>query len=383
MQLWYNKEARSVIVQIITVILLFAFFAFIVNNAIVNLEKLGKDFDFGFLFQSANYDINQYLIDYNSQSPHWRAAIVGLINTLLVAFFGIIAATILGFILGVLRLSKNFLANRIVYCYVEYVRNVPLLIHILMLHAVVVHILPRPKQSLSLNDTFFLNNRGLYAPDPTFETGMWVVGAVFLAGIAFSIFFAKRAHKIQDDTGRILPVGWVSLAAIIGAPIVAFGITGMPIEWSMPALKGFNFAGGAVIRSEFMILWLALTIYTSAFIAEIVRAGILAVPWGQTEASGALGLRSGRTLKLVVIPQALRVIVPPLTSQYLNLIKNSSLAIAIGYMDLVATIGGISLNQTGREMECMIIVLAVYLFISLSVSSCMNWYNKRIALVER
>jgi len=383
LHLWYNKEARSIIIQVIAAVLIFSFFAFIINNAIVNLEKLGKDFDFTFLSQPANYDINQHLIEYTSLSTHGTAFLVGLINTLLIGVCGVISATILGFFLGVVRLSKNYLANRIAYCYVEYVRNVPLLIHILMVHAVVVHSLPTTKNSMNIGDIMFWNNRGFFVPDPTFEAGMWAVGLVLAAGIAFSFFFAKHAKKVQNETGKILPVAWVNLGAIIAAPIATYFVIGSPIEWGIPELKGFNYKGGVVVRSEFIILWLALTLYTAAFIAEIVRAGIMAVPWGQTEAAGALGLRSGRTLKLVVIPQALRVIIPPLSSQYLNLIKNSSLAIAIGYMDMVATIGGISLNQTGRAMECMAIVLVTYLIISLIISSFMNWYNKRMALVER
>jgi len=383
LQLWYNKEARSVIVQVVTMALIFAFFAYIIRNAVVNMEAIGKGFSFEFLFQPASYDINQHLIDYNSRDPHWKAALVGIINTALIAFFGVILATVLGFILGVLRLSKNFLANRIVYFYIEYVRNVPVLIHILMIHAVIVHTLPKPKQSIGFSDTYFLNNRGFYMPDPTFQTGMWFVGLTLLAGIVFAVYYYKRAKIKQQNTGQTSPVFWVSIASIIGAPVVMFFLTGMPIEWTIPELKGFNFKGGMALKPEFLALWLALSLYTAAFIAEIVRAGILAVPWGQTEAAGALGLRNNRTLQLIVIPQALRVIVPPLTSQYLNLTKNSSLAIAIGYMDIVATIGGITLNQTGREMECMMIVLALYLCFSLLISMGMNLYNNSIKLVER
>ena len=383
LQLWHNKEARSIIVQVIVMALIFAFFAFVIRNAMINLDAIGKGFSFDFLFQPSSYDINQHLIEYDSKSPHWRAALVGIINTGLIAFFGIILATILGFAFGVLRLSKNFLANRLIYCYVEYMRNVPVLIHILMIHAIIVHTLPKPKASINFSDTYFLNNRGFYLPDPTFESGMWLVSLTFLAGIIFTIFFSRYAKKIQETTGRILPVFWAGLGSIILAPIAMFLIMGMPIEWSMPVLKGFNFKGGMALKPEFLALWLALSLYTAAFIAEIVRAGILAVPWGQTEAASALGVNNKRTLQLIIIPQALRVIVPPLTSQYLNLAKNSSLAIAIGYMDIVATIGGITLNQTGREMECMAIVLMLYLSFSLSISIFMNWYNSRIKLVER
>jgi general L-amino acid transport system permease protein len=382
-RIWNDKESRSVLIQVFTISALFALFVYLGYNAYVNLHAIGKDLSFEFLSQPASYDINQTLIDYNSRSTHFRAMIVGLLNTLLVAVCGILLATLLGFFVGVLRLSKNWLVNRIAYCYVEGMRNVPLLLWILLIHGVVVSSLPGTRDALNMGDIFFFSNRGLYSPSPSFEPLFWLTALAFVGGIGFSIWFKRRARKIQEETGRILPVLWTSLGAIIGLPIVVFLITGLPITWSIPELKGFNFAGGFAIKPEFLALWLALSFYTSAFIAEIVRAGILAVSYGQTEAAGALGLRTNRTLQLIIIPQALRVIVPPLTSQYLNLTKNSSLAIAIGYMDVVATIGGISLNQTGREMECMSLVLLIYLSFSLTISLFMNWYNKRIKLVER
>ncbi|MEM7196278.1 MAG: ABC transporter permease subunit [Pseudomonadota bacterium] len=382
-RLWNDKETRSVIIQIIAFAAIFGFIAFMVRNAIVNLEAIGKGFSFNFLFQPASYDINQALIEYDSRSSHLRATIVGVINTLLIAVAGVILATILGFILGVLRLSKNWITNRIAYVYIEYVRNVPVLIHILLVHGIIVHSLPKPKQAISIGDAAFLTNRGLFSPKPLFEPLFWIVAALLVAGVIFTIFFRRHAKRVQDETGKQYPVFWISLAAIIGIPFLSYFILGSPITWEIPYLKGFNFKDGMVIRPEFIALWLALSLYTAAFIGEIVRAGILAVNYGQTEASSALGISRGRTLNLVVIPQAMRVIVPPLTSQYLNLTKNSSLAIAIGYMDIVATIGGISLNQTGREMECMTIVLILYLIISLLISAFMNWYNKRIKLVER
>jgi general L-amino acid transport system permease protein len=248
---------------------------------------------------------------------------------------------------------------------------------------VILNALPRPKSSYNLNDTFFLNNRGLQMPSPEFESLFWVVAAFLVGGLAFSLWFKRYAKKIQDATGKIYPVGMISIGAIVLLPMAVYFLIGSPIVWDVPALKGFNFKGGIVLRPEFIALWLALSLYTAAFIGEIVRAGIIAISHGQTEAAQALGLSNSFILKLVVIPQALRVIIPPLTSQYLNLAKNSSLALAIGYMDVVATIGGISLNQTGREMECMLIVMAIYLAMSLLISSVMNWYNDRIQLVER
>ncbi len=382
-RLWNDKEKRSVIVQVIAIFLLFAFVFFIVRNAIVNLETIGKGFSFDFLSQPASYDINQTLIDYTSRSSHLRATYVGVLNTALIAFWGIILATAVGFILGVLRLSKNWLANRMAYVYIEYVRNVPVLLHILLVHGVVVHTLPHPKNALDIGEALFLTKRGFYVPKPLFEPAMWFVFIAFVIGIGFTIWFKRYAKNVQDATGKIYPVFWIGLGAVIGVPVLLYLVLGLPINWEMPELKGFNFKGGLVLRPEFIALWLALSLYTAAFIAEIVRAGILAISHGQTEAAYALGIKPGRTMNLVIIPQALRVIIPPLTSQYLNLTKNSSLAIAIGYMDIVATIGGISLNQTGREMECMIIVLLLYLSFSLAISAVMNWYNKRMRLVER
>ena len=382
-RLWNDKETRSVIIQIIAVVLIFGFFAYIIRNAVVNLEAIGKGFSYNYLSQPSSYDINQHFIEYSSRSTHFRAMLVGILNTLLVAVTGIILATVMGFFLGVLRLSKNWLTNRLAYVYIEYVRNVPVLLHILMVHGIIVHTLPVPKQAINMGDVAFLTNRGLFSPKPIPEPLFWIVFGLFVAGIVFMLWFKKYAQKVQDETGHHYPVFWIGLGAILGIPIVAFFILGMPITWDVPELKGFNFKGGMVIRPEYIALWLALSGYTAAFIGEIVRAGITAVNWGQTEAASALGLPRGRTLNLVVIPQALRIIVPPLTSQYLNLAKNSSLAVAIGYMDIVATIGGITLNQTGREMECMIIVLLLYLTLSLLISAAMNWYNKRIKLVER
>jgi len=380
---WYDKETRSIIIQIIAAALIIAFFAYIINNAALNLAKIGKDINFGFLWQNASYDINQHLIEYSSTSSHFQAMIVGLINTLLVAVAGIILATILGFLLGIMRLSNNWLTQKIAYVYIEYVRNVPVLLHILLLYGLILNALPRPKSSYNLNDTFFLNNRGLQMPSPEFESLFWVVLAFVASGLAFSLWFKRYAKKVQDATGKISPVAMISIGAIVLLPMAVYFLLGSPIVWDVPALKGFNFKGGFVLRPEFIALWIALSMYTAAFIGEIVRAGIIAISHGQTEAAQALGLSNNLILKLVVIPQALRVIIPPLTSQYLNLAKNSSLALAIGYMDVVATIGGISLNQTGREMECMLIVMAIYLTISLLISSGMNWYNNRIQLVER
>ena len=382
-RIFNDKETRSVAIQILTISLLFAFFFYIIRNAVVNLEAIGKGYSFGFLWEPASYDISQRLIEYDSRSTHLRATMVGILNTALVAVCGIVLATIVGFVLGVARLSHNWLINRVVYVYIEYVRNVPVLLHILMVHGMIINTLPRPKNAINIEDTFFLSNRGFYVPKPLFEPAMWAVFIAFIAGVGFSVWFSRYAKKVQDETGKIYPVVWISLGAIILFPILVYFVVGSPITLEYAVLKGFNFKGGLVLRPEFLALTLALALYTAAFIAEIVRAGIQAISHGQTEASYALGIRPNRTMRLVIIPQALRVIIPPLSSQYLNLTKNSSLAIAIGYMDIVGTIGGVSLNQTGREMECMTIVLALYLSFSLLISAFMNWYNKKMKLVER
>ncbi len=383
LRLWRDKKARSVIIQVFTVAVLFAFLAFIIDNAVQNLARLGKTFSFSFMLEPASYDINQRLIAYTSRDNHVRAMMVGILNTGLVAGCGIVLATVLGFTFGVLRLSSNWLINRIVYCFIEFTRNVPVLLHILLVHGLIVHIMPVPRKAWDMGETVFLTNRGVIMPRPIFEDGFVWTGLAFIVAVVFAWRFWRWAKTVQDTTGKIYPVFLIGLAAIVGLPVLVHLVTGMPLSWEIPALKGFNFQGGLVMRPEFLALWLALSFYTSAYIAEIVRAGILAVQWGQTEASYAIGLRPNRTLQLVVIPQALRVIIPPLTSQFLNLTKNSSLAIAIGYMDIVATIGGISLMQTGKEMETMMIVLSIYLCFSLAISAFMNWYNKKMKLVER
>ena len=383
LRLWRDKRSRSVIIQIVTVALVFALLAFMVDNAVQNLARLGKTFGFSFLFEPASYDINQRLIAYTSRDSHLRAMVVGILNTAMVAAFGILLATILGFVFGVLRLSSNWLINRIVYCFIEFTRNVPILLHILFIHGLIIHLFPVPRRALDVGEAAFVTNRGIFLPSPVFEDGFVWTAVALLVAIAGAWGFGRWAKRARDTTGRIYPVLWIGLAAIVGLPGIVFAITGFPLAWEIPALRGFNFRGGMVLRPEFLALWLALSYYTSAYIAEIVRAGILAIDHGQTEAAYALGLKPNRTLRLIIIPQALRVIIPPLTSQYLNLTKNSSLAIAIGYMDIVATIGGISLMQTGREMESMMIVLAIYLSFSLLISAFMNWYNARVRLVER
>ena len=363
--------------------LLFAFLAYIINNAVLNLAVLGKTFSFDFLGFPASYDINQRLIEYTSQSTHFRAMLVGILNTALVAFFGIITATIVGFLFGIIRLSNNWIASHIVYCIIEFTRNIPVLLHILLIHGIIVHVLPSPHQAHTLADSIFLSNRGLTIPDPIVGEGFSFTVIAFFVAVGIIVTFHRWARKVRDESGKIYPVFWISVGILFGLPFLVFLLSGSPLSWEVPELGRFNLKGGITMIPEFLALWLALSLYTSVFIAEIVRAGILAITKGQWEASQAVGLQRNRILQLVIIPQALRVIIPPLTSQYLNLTKNSSLAIAIGYMDIVATIGGISMMQTGKEMESMILVLSIYLCFSLVISAFMNWYNQRIKLVER
>ena len=383
-RLWGNQETRSVILQILTLAIVFALAAFVLRNVAVNLEAIGKEFSFDFLTAPAAYDITfSPFIDYTSRDSHLLAATVGILNTLLVAVCGVIAATLLGVTMGILRLSRNWLVNRIVYVFLEFTRNVPVLLHILLVHGIVVTTFPAPREAMGFGDTVFISNRGFYVPAPVFEWGMGIVAAVLVVAIGAAFAFRRWARRVQTETGKIYPVFWICSGIVAGATAIAFLVMGAPLSWEVPALKGFNFQGGMALKPEFLALWLALTYYTACFIAEIVRAGILAVSHGQTEAAYALGLRANRNLQLVVLPQALRIIIPPLVSQYLNLTKNSSLAIAIGYMDIVATIGGISLMQTGKEMETMTIVIGVYLVLSLVISAFMNWFNRSIRYQER
>jgi len=307
---------------------------------------------------------------------------VGIFNTLLVSFCGCIAATILGFLIGIVRLSSNWLLSRVAYVYVEFTRNVPLLLQIILWYSILIQ-LPRIKQALELMDIFFISNRGIYSPRPIFENGFSFVFIAFILALISSFILRKWSKKRQDETGKQFPVALTALGLLIIVPLVLFFILGSPLSFDFPALKGFNFKGGMVIRPEFIAMFLALTIYTAAFISETVRSGILSVTKGQREASSSLGLKKSWIMRLVIIPQALRVIIPPLTSQYLNLTKNSSLGIAVGYADLVHGFGGISLNQTGQAIECMVIVMATYLTISLIISAFMNIYNKSIQFKEK
>ena len=380
---WRDPKKRALAFQIIVLCSVFAFIAYIFNNTLTNLEKRGISTGFGFLELEAGFGVLMSLIPYDETNSFGRTFVVGLLNTLLVAALGIALATLLGFLMGVARLSRNWLIARLATVYIEVFRNLPLLLQILFWYFAILPLLPSPRQSASLGEAIFLNKRGLYFPAPEFETGMWAVGIALALAIAGAILLHRWARRRQDRTGQPFPVFRTALGLIVGLPLIVFLIMGAPLTWEYPELKGFNFRGGVTIIPELIALTLALSIYTAAFIAEAVRSGILAINHGQTEAAYALGVRPGTTLRLIIIPQAMRVIIPQMSSQYLNLTKNSSLATAIGYPDLVAVFAGTTLNQTGQAVEIIFITMTVYLTISLSISLFMNWYNKKMALVER
>ena len=380
----YNREVRSVVTQIIVIAFVFGIFLKIGENLLTNLSAIGKEISFDFINLPTSYDITfQPFIDYGPSNSHFWAAMVGLTNTMLVAISGIILATILGFTLGVMRLSRNFLVSRISQVFIEFNRNVPVLLHILFLYGVIIHILPKPKQSISVFDTAFISNRGMYVPKPVLSDGSGIVLLSLLLAIGAIFVLSRWARKRQRETGQIFPLFWSSVGIFFIVPTLTFFAMGSPIGLDYPVLKGFNFKGGVSLKPEYLALWLALSYYTACFIAEIVRGGILAIHKGQREAAYALGLTPNRTLQLAVIPQALPLIIPPLTSNYLNLTKNSSLAVAIGYFDIVATIGTISLMQTGKEVETMVIVLSMYLCMSLIISGVMNLLNYRLKIKAR
>ncbi|MCK4713543.1 MAG: ABC transporter permease subunit [Marinosulfonomonas sp.] len=429
--LLYDTRYRSTTIQVIALMGFMLGAAWLVNNVIVNLAAAGKTFNFGFLGEASGYDINQKLLEYNSQSTHLRAAVIGLMNTLLVAVMGCILATFLGVIIGVLRLSSNWVISRLMAVYVEMFRNVPVLLWIVLIMAATSHQFPAPKDfrgdepaaTMKVFDSIAVTNRGVYFPEPLFSESLgnlpvfpdastkaceafnnpgddpkaiklakscgtfqisldlMAILAVLFAGLMTSKLIANRAAQIQAATGNRPTVWYLRLGVVAIPTLFVLWILGFYLGY--PELKGFNFKGGIHMRSSLLALWLALSLYTAAFIAEIVRAGIMAISKGQSEAAAALGIRPSRTMKLVILPQAMRVIFPPLISQYLNLTKNSSLAIAVGYMDVTGTLGGITLNQTGRELETILLLMLCYLIISLSVSTVMNAYNERTKLKER
>lgn len=380
---WYDPRVRSIFFQAIAIALVFWGGWVLVDNTLSNMQSRGISTGFGFLNETAGFGIIMNLVPYDATMSYGRTFWVGLTNTLLVSAMGVVAATILGFIIGVARLSSNWLVAKMALVYIEVIRNIPLLLQIFFWYFAVLSNLPSPRQSVDVGGALFLNNRGLYLPEPMAQEGFGIVSSGILLAIAAVVGIRIWAKKRQLATGQIFPTFKVGLTILVLVPVVSYLVAGRPIEWDLPALQGFNFGGGITIIPELAALWIALSLYTASFIAEIVRSGILSVSKGQTEASKALGLPNGLTLRLVVIPQAMRVIIPPLTSQYLNLVKNSSLATAIGYPDLVAVFMGTTLNQTGQAVEVVAITMAVYLTISLLISLFMNIYNRAVAIKER
>ncbi len=407
----YDTRYRSATIQIVVLLLFMLGAAWLLHNLFTNLAERGKDLSFSFLWTRAGYDINQTLIPYTNDSTHFRALLVGLVNTLLVAFLGCVAATVIGVIVGVLRLSSNWLVARLMTLYVEIFRNVPVLLWILVAFAIFTDVTPSPSQfrvtdqmvadgvkpeaSMILFDSVAITNRGTFIPKIVYSRSLGEIHLGFLpislntlamlaaivGGVIVFRAIGRNATQVQEATGVRPVTWWKRLLALFGPVLVVAFALGFSLE--RPTLGGFNFTGGINVLNSLMALWIGLTLYTAAFIGEIVRAGINAISKGQTEAAYALGLRPRRTMSLVILPQALRVIIPPLISQYLNLTKNSSLAIAVSYMDLRGTLGGITLNQTGRELECMLLLMLIYLVLSLLISSAMNVYNNAVRLKER
>ncbi|MFP3850286.1 amino acid ABC transporter permease [Pseudomonas sp. W5-01] len=378
-----DPKVRAWLFQIITVVAVVAMGWYLFDNTQTNLQHRGITSGFGFLENSAGFGIAQHLIPFTESDTYARVFLIGLLNTLLVTFIGVILATLLGFIVGVARLSNNWIINKLATVYVEVFRNIPPLLQILFWYFAVFLTLPGPRAAHGFLGSFFVSSRGLNMPAAIATDAAWpFVISVVLAIVAI-VFMTRWANKRFEATGVPFHKFWAGLGLFIVIPALCALIFGAPVHWELPELKGFNFVGGWVLIPELLALTLALTVYTAAFIAEIVRSGIKSVSHGQTEAARSLGLRPGPTLRKVIIPQALRVIIPPLTSQYLNLAKNSSLAAGIGYPEMVSLFAGTVLNQTGQAIEVIAITMSVYLAISISISLLMNWYNKRIALIER
>jgi general L-amino acid transport system permease protein len=378
----HDRQVRAIIIQATVFAAIVALLIFAVKNTAGNLSKAGITSGFGFLEQPAGFDISQTLIEYSRSSTYGRAFLVGLLNTLVMSVVVIAASTVMGFLLGITRLSGNWLVSRMTAVWIDIIRNIPLLLQIFFWYIAILSPLPGPRQALELGGVY-LCNRGLILPRPLFLDGIWVAGiALALAFVCYAALY-RWARQRQKKTGAPFPVWRTMLAIMIAAPLAGLALAGFPVSFEAPVMKGFNFQGGLTVIPEFTALALSLTLYASAFIAENVRAGIESVSHGQQEASHALGLRPGQTMRLIIIPQAMRVIIPPLTSQHLTSVKNSSLAVVIGYPDLISVFAGTTLNQTGQAVEVIAITMLVYLTTSLLISGFMNWYNRKMAIVER
>jgi general L-amino acid transport system permease protein len=379
---WRSQAFRGLIYQIIAIGLLAFAVWWLASNTLENMRVRGIQSGFGFLNQPAGFDIGESIIPFDSSNPYWKAFLVGLSNTLRVAIIGIILTTILGTLIGIGRLSKNYLVRGISTVYVEAIRNIPVLIQLLMWYFILTTLLPPVSEALHLGPGMYISKSGMSFPIPEWSEGHGIAAIGLIAGIVVSWFYRRWARARFEATGVPRATFWPSVAIIIGLAIAGWAIGGAPTTLEIPEKTDINVSGGGAVTPEFLAVVIGLTIYTAAFVAEIVRSGIQAVPWGQTEAGSALGLSRGQQLQLILLPQAMRVIIPPMTNQYLNLTKNSSLAVAIGYPDLVS-ISNTTLNQTGRAVECIAIIMAVYLTLSLTTAALMNWYNSRSAIKER
>lgn len=378
---WNDPATRALIYQVLILGVVGMGVWYLISNTLHNLAVRNISTGFAFLHEEAGFAIGEHPIEYSAADTYGRAIVVGLLNTLRVSVIGVIAATLLGTTLGIARLSKNWLIARLAGLYIEVMRNIPLLLQLFFWYAIITEVMPGPRQSLTPLPHVFISNRGLMIPWLEGDALDWVMGGLALA-IVLAVLLAHWARRRQERTGQIFPLGRAAIGLLLVVPTIAWLLSGGSLQLDMPELRGFNFVGGLSLSPEFAALLAGLVIYTSAFVAEVVRSGIQSVEMGQWEAALAIGLPRGRLLRLIILPQALRVIIPPMTSQYLNLTKNSSLAVAIGYPDIVA-VANTTLNQTGQAIEGILIIMGAYLVVSLSISVFMNWYNKRIALVER
>jgi general L-amino acid transport system permease protein len=378
-----NEKVRGILYQIVTIALFVGFLFYIAQNTAHNIEQRGIKTGFDFLNATAGFDITESPIPFTPRSTHWEVFKVGLLNTLIVSFWGIVLSSLIGLLIGVWRLSPNWLISRIAAAYVETFRNIPVLLQILFWYNVVLATLPAARQSINLFDAVFINNRGFFMPELVFGPGSWLIGAALFLAVAAICLLSRWAKKRQDETGEQFPVFVTGPGILALLPLLAYFLAGQPVTAVYPELKGFNFRGGRTLTPEFLALLFALSIYTATFIGEAIRSGIEAVPKGQKEAAASLGLSPLQQLRLVVLPQAVRIAIPSIINQYLNLIKNSSLAAAIGYPELVTIFAGTSLNQTGQALEILLITMLTYLLISLIVSLILNWFNAKMKIRER
>ena len=379
---WFDPDKRSILYQLVTLALVALLSYYLISNTLANLHRQSIATGFKFLEKEASFEIGEKLIPYSAANTYGRALLVGALNTLLVALIGTLLTIILGTLIGIARLSSNWLISKLAAIYTEFFQDIPVLLQLFFWYALFYEVLPSPRQALSPLRGVFLCNRGLIFAIPAAHPAHTYMGIAFVVALILVFFLRRWARQRQDRTGQAFPVFKTALGLVIGMPLLAWWLGGAPTQMSVPVLKGFNFRGGMSISPEFTALLLGLVLYTAAFVAEVVRAGIQSVSKGQTEAAMAMGLRPAQVLNLVILPQALRVIIPPLTSQMLNLTKNSSLAVAIGFPDFVS-VANTTINQTGQAIEGVALIMAVYLVFSLSTSVFMNWYNKRVKLVER